>query len=112
MALSLDRCTVKYFHHAQTLPHTYDVCALDVRCTEDGKTALLLTGDYQGNIAIYLTPFTRSKPLQFTLLKRFHANLNVVTALHFHRAKPLFLSASRDKNARYGVSNNPRNRSA
>jgi len=98
--------------HIQTLSHAQYVWSLDMRtwpcqCPYNkgkgkGKTAattvlLLITGQDNGDISLFNTPLSN---IHFKLQKVLHAPRMGITALHFHRYKSLFLSASEDGNVK------------
>jgi len=88
----------KHAHPSQTLAHPAKVDVLDMRiCPRDHRHALLITGDYDGQVYIYKTALAQLKGIRFILLNRFCAHTWTVSALHFHFSKPVFVSASVDE---------------
>jgi len=83
-----------------TLSHECEVYSVDMRCTDDMSAAVLLAGLDNGIVCIHRTPLSPTKPMQWTLLKRFHAHTDRVNALHIHPTKPLFVSGSHDRTAK------------
>jgi len=69
-------------------------------CPSDHRHALLITGDLLGHVCIYKTSLPHLKRIRFILLKRFHAHSWIVSALHFHFSKPVFVSGSGDEDVK------------
>jgi len=82
--------------HVQTLSHAHDVLGMDMRPTEDMTAAILITGLFNGDVCIYRTPLSYTKPIHFQLLKRFHPHNDWVSAISIHPTKPLFITSSVD----------------
>jgi len=64
-----------------------------MRPTEDMTGAILITGLFNGDVCIYRTPLSYTKPIEFQLLKRFHPHTDWVSAISIHPTKPLFVTA-------------------
>jgi len=62
----------------------------------DITAAILVIGLQNGDISIYRTPLSHTQPMQFNLLKRFHAHRLSVHAVRVHPTKQLFVSGSSD----------------
>jgi len=77
----------------QTLSHASDVYCLDMRLSDDRITVTLITGLWNGDVQIYESTLSHTQRLNFTLQCRFTAYAN---ALHIHRHRPLFITASDD----------------
>lgn len=67
---------------------------MDIYPTEDMTAAILITGLTTGDIFIYRTPLSSTQPIKFDLLQCNQAHTTPVLAIHIHRTKSLFVSAS------------------
>jgi len=93
--------------HTQTLDFANSIYSIDMRifrCLYDensNKNAAaviaLCVGDLDGNISVYTSSLQH---IHFTRQHIFHTHTQQVNAIHFHRSKPLFVSASNDKNVK------------
>jgi len=84
--------------YTQTLLPSHRVCGLHMRAIDDNDMTalLLLTGLFNGDIAIYRSPLSHAQLIEFTLLQCFHAHNGCITVLHIHPTKLMFVSASPD----------------
>jgi len=100
----------------QRTTHTHTQCSAKVKRTTESatdsdsdKAAVLITGDSKGVITVYEACLVHTRtPLAhigFTMQQRFYAHSNdrPIYDLHFHRSKPLFVSAAWDKKVFMGI---------
>jgi len=83
-------------NHVQTLSHASGVGCLDMRPFDDESAAILMAGLYNGDIVMYRSALSRTAPIQFHLLKRFHAHTDGIFVLHIATTKRLFVSSSHE----------------
>jgi len=79
-----------------TLTTPFLISSVDMRATDGMTAAILLVGMMYGHVSVYRAPLSRTKPLEFHLLKIFRPHKYMVTALHMNATKPLFVSVSKD----------------
>jgi len=83
--------------HTQTLSHSHHVRAMDMRLTNDGTTAILLTGDENGCVWIYRAPMGVHIPrVHFVLCQRYLAHMDFINMVHLHPKRAVFISAADD----------------
>jgi len=80
----------------RTLSYSHVVYSAHLRATDDMSAAILVVALDNGDVCIYRTPLSHTKPIQFHLLKRLHAHAGVVNTAFIHPTKPLFVTASND----------------
>jgi len=82
--------------HLQTLSHTCEVSALAIRlCSNKLLTSILLiAGGFDGSVSVYKSPVSSAQCLHFTLQTRVQHSAEFIHFVHFHRCKPLFISAA------------------